>query len=116
MLSARSSEPLASRNRATHTMDYPSRQQRLQDTFRHERLDGFLVTHPANLRYLCGYTGSNGLMLLVDGRRTCFTDGRYTEQAREEVRGARVVIAKGPLLQAAAQRLPSRKAIKLGFE
>ncbi len=97
-------------------MDYPSRQQRLRDTFRHEHLDGFLVTHPANLRYLCGYTGSNGLLLFVDGRRTFFTDGRYTQQAREEVRGTRLVIAKGPLLQAATQRLPDRKAIKLGFE
>ena len=58
--------------------------------------------HPANLRYLCGYSGSNGLLLFLDGRRVFFTDGRYTQQAREEVRGARVVIAKGPLLDVAA--------------
>ncbi len=50
-----------------------------------QNLDGFVVTHPANLRYLCGYTGSNGLLLFLKGRGIFFTDGRYTEQAREEV-------------------------------
>lgn len=97
-------------------MDYRSRQLRFQQTLEAERLDGFIVTHPANLRYLCGYTGSNGLLLFMDGRRTFFTDGRYTQQAREEVEDARVVIAKGPLLPAAAQRMATAKDIRLGFE
>jgi len=97
-------------------MDHRSRQQKFQQTLEAERLDGFVVTHPANLRYLCGYTGSNGLLLFAGGRRTFFTDGRYTQQAREEVDGARVVIAKGPLLTAAAQRIPAAMGFKLGFE
>lgn len=97
-------------------MDYRSRQQKFQQTLEAERLDGFVVTHPANLRYLCGYTGSNGLLLFADGRRAFFTDGRYTQQAREEVDGARVVIAKGPLLPAAARRIPTAKGFRLGFE
>ncbi len=97
-------------------MDYSSRQEEFQRTLQAERLDGFIVTHPANLRYLCGYTGSNGLLLCLGDRRTFFTDGRYTQQAREEVRGARVVIAKGPLLPAAAKLISLRSSIRLGFE
>ncbi len=69
-------------------MDYSARQKKFQQTLVDERLDGFVVTHPANLRYLCGYTGSNGLLLFLNGRKTFFTDGRYTLQAREEVKGA----------------------------
>lgn len=97
-------------------MDYSSRQEEFQRTLRAERLDGFVVTHPANLRYLCGYTGSNGLLLFLRDRRTLFTDGRYTQQAREEVHGARVVIAKGSLMQSTAKLMSARASIKLGFE
>jgi len=97
-------------------MNYQARQQRLQQTIHAERLDGFVVTHPANLRYLCGYTGSNGLLLFLNGHRTFFTDGRYTQQAREEVQGARIVIPKGSLLPAAVERMPPRKAARIGFE
>ena len=68
-------------------------------------MDGFIVTHPANLHYLCGYTGSNGLLLFLGRRPVFFTDGRYTEQAKTEVAGVRIVIAKGPLLEAAGKLL-----------
>jgi len=97
-------------------LDYPFRQKTFQQTLEAERLQGFVVTHPANLRYLCGYTGSNGLLLLPDGQRVFFTDGRYTRQARDEVRGARVVIAKGPLLDAAARLMGKMTAAAIGFE
>ena len=96
-------------------MNHLSRQKTFQKTIAAEKLDGFVITHAANVRYLCGFTGSNGLLLYLDGRRTFFTDGRYTQQAREEVHGARVVIAKGPLLNAAAQAIGERKTA-IGFE
>lgn len=97
-------------------MQHLARQKAFAQTLERERLDGFLVTHPANLRYLCGYTGSNGLLLFLDGRRTFFTDGRYTQQAREEVAGARVRIVNGSLLAAAAKLIGERKARDIGFE
>ena len=97
-------------------MDYSSRLKELERTLIEQDLDGFVVSHPANLRYLCGYTGSNGLLLLVDGRRTFFTDGRYTQQARDEVKGTRVVIAKGPLLNDAAKVLGKANSAAVGFE
>src|SRR3974377_1481245 len=96
-------------------MDYSGRKNRFQQKVVEQKLDGFVVTHPANLRYLCGYTGSNGLLLFVDGRRGFFTDGRYTEQAREEVKGARVVIPGGALMAGAAKFLGGLKA-QIGFE
>ena len=75
-----------------------------------------MVTHPANLRYLCGYTGSNGLLLFLDGRKTFFTDGRYTIQAREEVKGARIVISKGALIKDAAAMMGKLRSAAIGFE
>jgi len=97
-------------------MDFLSRQRTFHEALESERLDGFIVTHPPNLRYLCGYTGSNGLLLFTGGRRTFFTDGRYTQQAREEVCGARVVIARGALVAAAGQRISAKEGVRFGFE
>ena len=45
-----------------------------------------------------------------------FTDGRYTEQAKAEVAGARIVIAKGPLLEAAGKLVGELKSASIGFE
>jgi len=97
-------------------MDHLSRQKKLQQMLVERDFDGFVVTHPANLRYLCGFTGSNGLLLFLAGRRVFFTDGRYTQQAREEVRGAQVVIAKGPLLGGVAELLGNSSHLTVGFE
>lgn len=97
-------------------MNYLSRQKKFARTLTESRLAGFLVTHPPNLRYLCGYTGSNGLLLFAGGRPVFFTDGRYTQQAREEVEGARVVIAKSSLLEAAGKLISAMRSATIGFE
>src|SRR6516164_2906785 len=97
-------------------MDYLGRQKRFQQTLVNEELDGFAITHPANLRYLCGYTGSNGLLLFLASRRIFFTDGRYTQQAHEEVKGGRVVIARGPLLPEATKVISRVSSAAIGFE
>jgi len=97
-------------------MDHIARLKKFERTVAEQDLDGFVVIHPANLRYLCGYTGSNGLLLFLSGRRVVFTDGRYTQQAREEVKGARLVIAKGPLLNDAAKLIGKLNTALIGFE
>ncbi len=48
-------------------------------------VDAMLVTYPANVRYLTGFSspGDASLLVLPD-RAVMFTDGRYTAQAAEE--------------------------------
>jgi Xaa-Pro aminopeptidase len=48
-------------------------------------IDVLLVTSLVNVRYLTGYTGSNGIALVGADTRTFITDFRYVEQAAEEV-------------------------------
>jgi Xaa-Pro aminopeptidase len=67
--------------------------------------DAFLVSHLPNIRYLCGFSGSAGLLLVEESAATLFTDSRYTFQARDEVSGARVRIAKRGLLRAVLNAL-----------
>ena len=86
-------------------MNHKGRIRRLQGALAAHRLDSFLVTHAPNVRYLCGFTGSAGALLISSRKATFFTDGRYIAQAKEEVQGARVVIAQKPPLAAAAESL-----------
>jgi Xaa-Pro aminopeptidase len=48
-------------------------------------VDALLVTEPANLRYVTGFTGSNGFAVVGPQVRRFVTDFRYVEQARLEV-------------------------------
>ena len=82
-------------------------------------LDALLVSHPVNLRYLTGFTGTNGLAVLgagADGVRRFLTDFRYLERAAEEVSGFDVVRGERDLLDAVRAALPERRPVRLGFD
>jgi len=66
-------------------MDFPGRRQRLATRLSDIGADAILITRLPNVRYLTGFTGSNGQVLLHAERGVFLTDGRYTEQSRREV-------------------------------
>jgi Xaa-Pro aminopeptidase len=78
--------------------------------------DGLLLTHPPDVRYLSGFTGSNGAIAIAGNRSALFTDGRYTTQARAEAKGLRVVISKKNAAVAAAEWLAARGVKKCAFD
>lgn len=80
--------------------------------------DSILVTHPPNLRFLTGFTGSSGCALVTRRKKVFFTDSRYLLQTRREVRVFENVIVNGPPLLAASAYLKSRrlKTGLLGYE
>src|SRR6478736_7369084 len=67
----------------------------VQSQLEQHRLDALLITHLPNIRYLCGFSGSAGVLAVTQSDVIFFTDGRYTEQARAEVRAAKITIRKG---------------------
>jgi Xaa-Pro aminopeptidase len=89
-------------------MDFQSRQENLRQQLSQTRLDALLVSHLPNIRYLCGFTGSAGLLLVTEAGSAFFTDVRYDTQAHAEVNGARIVIARKALLNAVAEWIKSR--------
>ena len=103
-------------------MNYSLRQKHFSEQLRRNRVEALLITYLPNIFYLCGFSGSAGVLLFQAGQRnraprlTFFTDGRYTQQAREEVHGARVVIGKGPALAEACDAVVKKGIRKLGFE
>jgi Xaa-Pro aminopeptidase len=80
-----------------------------------EKCDAMLVTSPHNVRYLTGFTGSNGLAVVAPGETWFFTDPRYTFQAAQEVTG-RVKAVKSPLLQNAISLVERKKWRRLAIE
>jgi Xaa-Pro aminopeptidase len=87
------------------TMNHRGRQKNLRGQLASCRLDAVLISHLPNLRYLCGFTGSAGLLLVEESGSVFVTDVRYATQSREEVEGASVVIARKALASALAERL-----------
>jgi Xaa-Pro aminopeptidase len=76
-----------------------------------------LITDLVNVRYLTGYTGSNGLALIAPDTRAFVTDFRYVEQAAEEVDpGFDRLQASVDLLEAIEEALPKASGLRLGFE
>jgi Xaa-Pro aminopeptidase len=95
--------------------DYALRMSALRQSILSKGLGAFLFTHLPNIRYLCGFTGSAGALLVAPQRSVLFTDSRYEIQAGEEVRAARVRITRKSLLGEATRLLHGRK-LRAGFE
>lgn len=89
---------------------------RLRPLLRKHQLDALIISSPVHLRYLLGFTGTNGIG--VFGRRTaCFlTDSRYRLQSARQVRAARRCITQRPLLEAIAEHHCLRGLTRVGFE
>lgn len=59
-------------------------------------LDGALITNLINVRYLSGFTGSNGgLLIRADGADVFCTDGRYVTQSEAEVPDLELLVGRG---------------------
>ena len=93
-----------------------ARRDRLRATAVQQGLDAVLVTDLLNVRYLTGFTGSNGALLLrTDGADVFGTDGRYTTQAGTQVPDVELLVDRGTV-SALAREAVRRKAGRIGFE
>jgi len=90
-------------------MDFRARQKKLREHLATTRFDALLISHLPNLRYLCGFTGSAGLLLVEEAGSVFFTDVRYDTQAHEEVKAAKVVIVRKGLLAGLGELLGGRR-------
>ena len=66
-------------------------------------IDGILVTSGANLRYMTGFTGSSGLAVISGDKAAFITDFRYTEQAKDQVKGFEIIEHGGGFIQTTAE-------------
>jgi Xaa-Pro aminopeptidase len=85
---------------------------RLEALLAERELERMLVTDLTNVRYLTGFTGSNGACICGPDMRLFLTDFRYTKRAEAEIEGWETITVSGDWLGAIAERLEGRT----GFE
>ena len=97
-------------------MNHARRFRALRQQLKRAQIEAVLVTHLPDVRYLCGFTGSNAALAITPKAAVLFTDGRYTVQAREQVKAARVVIAAASALREACAFLEESQADQAAFD
>ncbi|MBI4743612.1 MAG: aminopeptidase P family protein [Actinobacteria bacterium] len=79
-------------------------------------VDGILIGKLENIRYLTGFTGSNGLLIVGLNDSVFLTDFRYIEQAEKEVCGSKIELWEEPLYEKLYNILKESGTKNLGFE
>lgn len=92
------------------------RVQRLREAIAEAGLDGLLVTQPENRRYLSGFTGSAGVLLITADHALIATDFRYYEQVARECPDFELVKVKNKFTEVLPEMLSAAGVKKLGFE
>ncbi|MBN1690224.1 MAG: aminopeptidase P family protein [Dehalococcoidia bacterium] len=88
----------------------------LRDTFESHDIDGALIGSASNRRYLSGFTGSAG-WLVISNQRVCLAvDFRYVEQARQQSPDIEVLYIKGDINNWLADLAADMGICRLGIE
>lgn len=98
----------------------PSRLSAIRKSFEKKGVQGILITTIVNVRYLSGFRGSSGFLLIANDRNIFVTDFRYEEQAHRELgeRGVEweISIERGDRFKTIKRLLADIGIHTLGFE
>ncbi|KXZ40073.1 Xaa-Pro aminopeptidase [Alkalithermobacter thermoalcaliphilus JW-YL-7 = DSM 7308] len=91
-----------------------SRIQKLRNVMKDKNLEAVIIYKPQNRRYICGFTGSSGYVLITQDRQIFFTDFRYIQQAKDQCKGFEILeISKA---EPVTKYIKEMKISTLGFE
>src|SRR3954469_836600 len=94
-----------------------TRAERLVEALHERDLHALLVTDLVNVRWLTGFTGSNGAAIVgTDGTLRFVTDFRYLTQAAEELADGWSREISTDLLEGVVKQLPDEGELRLGFD
>jgi len=79
-------------------------------------VDALLITHPANRRYLSGFDGSSGLLLISASQAYLVTDFRYLEQAEAQAKEFTIICRQDDLYPGLAEIITQNSWRTIGFE
>lgn len=95
--------------------EFEQRRKRIAGGLAEHKIDALLVSSPPNVRYLSGFTGSNGNLLIWPAGAVLFTDPRYDLRAREEVT-CHVKVTRRPLVLDVVARIGRLGLRRIGYE
>jgi Xaa-Pro aminopeptidase len=89
----------------------------LRKILRQNNLSAFFVTSEINRKYLSGFSGSKGDLLVTNKKTFLFTDSRYGERAKEEIKGnIEVIVVDKDYLKTIKEFLKRVNVSKIGIE
>lgn len=106
----RSVLPGATRDRAA------ARVEPLRTLTRERGVEAILIQKPENRRYMTGFSGSAGFVLVSATASILLVDFRYVEQAQSEAPGFEVIKADRQFIDTLAEVVPARGLGRIGFE
>ncbi len=80
-----------------------------------EGLGGLIIFGLPNIRYLCGFTGTDGVLFITETKVVFLTDSRYQAQAQEQVSVNKIVCYKNKF-SALADELALHATKKVGID
>lgn len=92
------------------------RVQKIREILTEKKLDGVLISNPYNMRYISGFSGATGYLLITQRESVLFTDSRYTIQAKEESDTFAVVELKNSYTELIKEWIEKEQIKILGFE
>jgi len=95
---------------------YEKRLKKLRSLFNEDKLDALLIVKEENRRYLSGFTGSNGNLLITGERNFLFTDSRYLIQAQREAPHFQLLDTTSGFQPSFSKVIKKEKLGRLGFE
>ena len=79
-------------------------------------IDGILISHITNVRYITGFSGSYGCLLISSKEKIFWTDSRYEEHAKQEIEDFDIFIEKEGRPKEVVERAKALGIKTLGFE
>ncbi|MBA9088426.1 Xaa-Pro aminopeptidase [Fontibacillus solani] len=89
---------------------------RLREAMALQNIEAVLITGDVNRRYLTGFTGSSGYVVITHQKAYLLTDFRYMTQAAEQAAGFEIVEHGASVSDSIKELLISQNVSKLGFE
>jgi Xaa-Pro aminopeptidase len=93
-----------------------SKIKKLRSTFEDLKIDGIIIASSTNRRYMTGFTGTAGVVIVSREEAVFVTDFRYVEQASNQAKEYNIVLYKKDLIAEIAKQVESLGITKLGFE
>jgi len=107
--------PLLLENTSGKNFEMIAARQHIETVRRRAKVDAILFWGLENIRYLCGFTGSDGALIITAQGWTFMSDSRYKEQVAGEVQGAAFKEYKQKV-EGVARFLLALRVKRLGFE
>ncbi|MEQ6376475.1 Xaa-Pro peptidase family protein [Bacillaceae bacterium S4-13-56] len=79
-------------------------------------IEAIMITSDKNRRYITGFTGTAGVVLITSEQALLLTDFRYTEQATSQAKDFTVIEHKGPIMKEVSDQLTQLDVQRVGFE